>query len=141
VIRWPDHDRSLESSYFDELLENTLESLPEAAREQGRTALESMPLPDSLPTLGDILLGPDGRIWVGEQPPLETFDPEAPSPPHRWFVLGSDGEVEARLTMPRGVRPVRVDGQRLLVIHRGEDVVETVRAYALPVETARSTGG
>lgn len=132
VIRWTDQDRSLSPSFSEQLLEETLKSVPEAARDQARALFERLPVADSVPTLRDVLLGRDGRIWVGAHPVPESLDPEIPSPPQAWFVLSRSGELEARVVAPRGVTLVAVDQDRLLAIHRGADGAETVRVYRLP---------
>ena len=70
----------------------------------------------------DVLLGMDGRVWIGLRPDGDT---------NSWLVLGSEGEPGMRVTLPRNTRLMVANDQYMWGLEVDELGVESVVRYRL----------
>lgn len=78
-----------------------LEEVPEAARQQVRQLLASVPFPDELPTLNNLVMDSSGYLWV------ERYDPPMGTGGN-WRVYDPSGELVGRVAVPPGIYIYRI---------------------------------
>ena len=83
----------------------------------------TVPIADRMPWIGGIVAGEDGEIWVQEYRVFYSQDPG------RWYVLDSNGHWLGIVEGPSQFRLTNVSGGLVWGVWRGEDDVETIRAY------------
>lgn len=116
------------------------------AREEGRAAarpeetrrgLSAFPEPEAISRFWDLLVDPEGFVWVRSFDPFEHALALGGSPAGRggpggeWIVVDRDGTEVARIRIPAGLEPARITADALVGIHRDELGVESVRVHAL----------
>jgi hypothetical protein len=69
-------------------------------------------VPEFQPPVDRVVPGPDGTVWLRRGAYMED---EA-----TWWVIDSDGEIEAQVLMPSRVHILRVDSEHLWGIEKGE---------------------
>ena len=105
----------------------------ESDRERVAALLTSVGMPDSLPSMGVILVDDQGRIWAEEF--LTRVERESAS--HiRWHVLSGDGDHIAQVEVPASLTVTDVSHGYLTGYQRDDFDVERVHSY-----TINSTGG
>jgi hypothetical protein len=87
-----------------------------------------MPIPRHFPAFARVFGAADGGVWVQDQP---GGDPSAASV---WTAFGADRQLAARVTLPRGTRPLEVSAGRLVALVTDDDGVERVSVYHLQAE-------
>ncbi len=83
-------------------------------------------LPDSLPATTDVLIDPEGRVWLGRADAV-------PVDAGPWVVFAADGTHLARVGMPSGFRPTAIGDTTVLGVWTDDLGVESLRLYRLPV--------
>jgi hypothetical protein len=74
-----------------------------------------------VPTISDILPGPDGRLWVRPyDPATDSHSLGRPRSGGEWLVVDTEGRVEARVAVPDGFRLMEIAGDRVAGILRDE---------------------
>jgi hypothetical protein len=74
-----------------------------------------------VPTISDILPGPDGHLWVRPyDPATDSHSLGRPRSGGEWLVVDTDGRVEARVAVPNGFRLMEIAGDRVAGILRDE---------------------
>lgn len=94
-------------------------------RQRVRRARAGMPLPDRRPALRDLVGAGDGGVWVRPAPETWSARPDTVT----WHAFDADGELVARVRLPRDVRPERVGRDFVLGVRRvpaGLDHVDRV---------------
>ncbi|MEZ4457182.1 MAG: hypothetical protein R2882_11630 [Gemmatimonadales bacterium] len=81
-------------------------------------------LPANLPAFETLVAAGTGEIWV-ERPAQRRGEPV------QYVVLAQTGVPIARVQLPEGVRVTDAGRDYVVVVHRDEDGVETVRVYRL----------
>ncbi len=107
-----------------------------ATSEETSAASEKLPfveaaarLPTNFPAFNRLRLDGVGRIWVEEYvPPYETRVPI-------WWILGPDGNVLARTTMPTGFAPRQIDGGEIIGVATDDLGVQFVERRKLTLTT------
>jgi hypothetical protein len=105
-------------------IDATLESLPEAERAERRRFLEAVPLPESAPAFGRIILEPTGRLWVSDYRTVASDRAD-------WHVFDAAGEWLGTVAMPDGFTLEAVVGRRVAGVWRDALDVEHVRTYEI----------
>jgi hypothetical protein len=99
---------------------------PEVADALGIQGPKADILPDSLAATTDVLIDPDGRVWLGRADAV-------PVDPGPWVVSAADGTIIARVRMPDGFRPTAIGEATVLGVWTDDLGVESLRLYRLPV--------
>lgn len=108
-----------------EFLEQRSQAPPEILR-----LLEDVPHRDSYPAFEYLLVDAVGRVWIAMYPrPGEDQD---------WFVVGLDGRVEGRLTLPNGSTLLDATDERVAVLRRNDLDEEYVVVMEIETETQGS---
>lgn len=99
-----------------------------------RRALESLPYPDSLPAIGQLLTDAHGYIWVREYALSDAGSAV-------WWIFSRDGDLTERFVFPAQVsgdrfRVVEIGEDYIAGVHRDDFDVESIRVYALNRGTA-----
>lgn len=90
-----------------------------------RERYRGLPVPDSLPVFGDLVVDRAGRVWVEAYP-----DPE-PDSATSWTVFDRTGRKLSRLRMPGRFRPLEIGAGYVLGVWKDDLDVEYVRLYRL----------
>lgn len=101
---------------------------PEARREAARR-IAAMPIPETMPALGRLVVGRDGSLWVQDYP----ADEEAAT---RWSVFTPGGEPRGRVVVPARFEVKEIGSGYMLGVRRDEMDVERVEMYRLEDGTA-----
>lgn len=96
---------------------------PGARREAARR-IAAMPIPETMPALGRLVVGRDGDLWVQDYP----ADEEAAA---RWTVFGPGGEPRGRVVVPPRFEVKEVGSDYVLGVRKDEMDVERVEMYRL----------
>ncbi|HUE77919.1 MAG TPA: 6-bladed beta-propeller [Longimicrobiales bacterium] len=127
IVRLPHDPRAVTTDHLARYRDQFLEGVPEDQLAQARERLEETPAADRLPAFDDLFVDRLGRLWV------EEFDGFTDRP-DVWTVLGPDGRLLARLTLPPAVRPLDAGEDYLLTYERDDLDVEHVRLHPLRSE-------
>lgn len=93
------------------------------APEEIRRWLSSAPHRDTYPAFEDLLVDDRGRIWIGMFPrAAESQD---------WLVVGPDGRLEGKFTVPGGSRLLDAAGEHVALLRRGAVDEEYVAVMAI----------
>jgi hypothetical protein len=89
-----------------------------AVRDLMRRALGQIPVPAQRPAYSDILVSPDGHVWVGK-----NRGPVAQMPPDAWELFDADGRWLGTVRTPSGFRVLAVGaGDVLGTVNDGQEV-------------------
>lgn len=87
---------------------------------------------DSIPTIADVLADGEGRLWLkGYNPSTDSHWIGRQRTGGEWLVIEADGEVVARVSIPRRVRLMDISGDHIVGVSRDEMDVERVQVFAL----------
>jgi hypothetical protein len=106
-----------------------------------REQLSSMPHPDSLPNLAGLLVDGAGRVWTKRYDPATDalwLHGGASIQGGTWWVVDRDGSVLATATVPEGLIPMQVQGDRVLALSADSLGVERVTVHHLSAPTKAS---
>jgi hypothetical protein len=93
------------------------------APEEIRRWLSNAPNRDTYPAFEDLLVDDRGRIWIGMFPRGgESQD---------WLVVGPDGRLEGKFTVPGGSRLLDAAGEHVALLRRGAVDEEYVAVMAI----------
>jgi hypothetical protein len=81
-------------------------------------------IPRHLPRVRSLVAGPNGEIWA------EQYDGDVREP-STWWIIGTDGRINARIRMVPGFRLSSVLEDRVAGVFRDQDDVESVRVYRI----------
>lgn len=98
------------------------------------SAIATAPRPDSIPSLGGLLVDDAGRLWAKRYDPATDalwLGGGARSAGGSWWVADAEGTIMARAEVPAGFAPVQVEGDRVLGISVDDLGVERVEVRAL----------
>ncbi len=116
--RWRDARTPVSRDLRNRWVKAALESVPAPQRPAAKVVLRDVPLPDSLPTVGNLLAGPDG-VWIARWYPdaVERFGRRRPATDWRILPL-RDGAEPTRFHFDQGVTPAGLteDGRVLLLL-------------------------
>jgi hypothetical protein len=98
--------------------------LDPADRAERRAALESMQLPETLPTYDDLILARDGHIWAADYR-LPWEDQPV------WTVFSPEGVELGRVETPIGFTVHEIGADYILGLDRDELGVERIVLYDL----------
>ena len=130
IIRWADTDRSVSQERMTQYIEFLLGQVPPEQESLMRDRLQGMPHAPRMPAHAELLVSPEGVIWVGEYPGPEAELPtERSSVTRQWVVIGSDGVIQERVQTPRGFMPLSLREDLVWGVYHNEFDVELVRAY------------
>lgn len=93
--------------------------------EERRRALSELPLPDTLPAFGAVVLDAVGNLWV------EEFSVTMPPDGVAWTVFSDRGAVIGRVFTPPNFVPHEIGANYILGLHEDELGVQFVHEYAL----------
>ena len=126
----------------DEFTDNLRRILSEAADGSVAEVFEALPIAETYPMIGTIFVGPPDRaIWVERligvddslAPPVgESMDDWT----YRLYDLfdGGDYEYIGTVEIPKGIKLMASDGERVAGVHRNELDVESVRVLRVVIE-------
>lgn len=130
IIRWADTDRTVTAERMNQHIEFLLEQVPPEQESTMRERLQGMPHAPRMPTHSEVLVSPEGVIWVGEYPGPEAELPTGrASVTRRWVVFGSDGVIRERIQTPTGFMPMSLGEDLVWGVYHNDLDVESVRAY------------
>lgn len=98
--------------------------MPEEIVSQFRSFLEGQRYAEHLPYYGALASDGEGNLWVQEYDPPGKVE-------ERFTIIGGDGALVARVTLPAGLHFLAAAGGRVLGLWRDADGVEQLRVYAL----------
>lgn len=104
-----------------------LADLPDDRRRRVLQRRREMPIPDHRPVLEELVAAPGGGMWVRPSP--ETWN--APPDTVAWHVFSGRGEPVARVRLPRGFHPMRVQPDAVLGVRETDTGVDQVVRYAV----------
>lgn len=144
VVRWLGWSKPLNATTIDSLrvpMAASLDDLrafnPSAADQMLDDLFHSDVLPRSWPALGSAMVDELGRIWVSDFRPTvdlriaTTGGYEPWNQQDAWHILDANGHPLARLRLPAETRLLAVRGDRVAVVSRDEDEVESVSVFAI----------
>jgi len=130
IIRWADTDRAVTQERMNQHIEFLLGQVPPEQEGAMRDRLEGMPYASQMPTHSEVLISPEGVIWVGEYAgPEAEFPTTLGSVSRRWVVFGPDGVIRDRIQTPTGFIPMSLGEDIVWGVYRNDLDVESVRAY------------
>jgi len=130
IIRWADTDRSVSQERMNQYIEFLLGQVPPEQASPMRDRLQGMPHAPRMPAHAEVLVSPEGVIWVGEYPGPEAELPTGRgSVTRQWVVFGSDGVIRERIQTPRGFMPVSLGEDLVWGVYHNDLDMESVRAY------------
>lgn len=94
------------------------------APEELRRALADVPYRSTYPAFADLALDDAGRIWIGSYARPAAVERD-------WIVIGTDGAVDGRLTLPASSRILDIAGDRIAVLSRDALDEEYVSVHRL----------
>ena len=109
--------------FTDEAAARFGESIRTPTREALREELGTIDLPDTQPAFYDLVVDDRQRVWIRRSPEKAK---EA-----TWWVMSSDGELLAKLTLPGDVRLQAVQGEYAYGTISGQEVLPTVIRYRI----------
>jgi hypothetical protein len=87
---------------------------------------------DSIPTISALLADDEGRLWAKQYvPATDSHWTGRRRTGGEWVVVDRGGRVMAHVSVPRGLRPVHIRGDRILGVAFDEHDVERVQVHAL----------
>lgn len=138
IVRWPDHDRSVDGPFLSRWSEMVEDAPPEI-----RQFVETVPRRERFPAYSALVGTKAGEVLVGEYPgpvgiwPVghgegpEGFQPELRVPARRWLVFDPEGALLAKVSTPEGFEPYAVREGLMWGVYTNELDVESIRAYEL----------
>ena len=135
IVRWDVADRRVRDADVDAERKRIRDLLETRRPNRERAANLTLSLDadrrvaELFPTLGALLVGDDGRMWVKEY--ARPTDSER----DRWLMFDSEGQLQCRLRTPSGLQVTEFGGDYLLGVGRDEADAERVLLYqfTLPV--------
>lgn len=101
-----------------------LEEADAAFRQQTARNLEEMPYPGTFPAFADLMVDPDGNLWV--------LDYSRPGDERRrWVVFAPDGRARGAVETPPALRVLDIGRDYVLGVWQDELDVEHVRLHRL----------
>jgi hypothetical protein len=131
IVRWPDHDRSIESRHEEALFEAAVAAEPAVSRAALREILSRTPRAARLPAYEGLIGSDDGHVWVGRYRGPEYSFRGQRQPRQEWLVFDSLGVLAATVETPDGFQPYLVSGARVWGAFAHEDGAQSVRAYSV----------
>ena len=99
-------------------------NMPPEITAQYRSFLEAQRYAAHIPFVGSLAADAGGNIWVQEYPrPGDDAD--------RFTIVGRDGALLARATLPAGLELLAAGNDRILGLSRDADGVQQVRVHRL----------
>lgn len=123
------------------IIDSAAALVPPEQAEGRREQLGSIPLPERLSTWWEYIVDSEGFVWVRPYEPLRHAAAlgglSAPGGyvlagrggGGRWLILSPDGERIGEVDVPEGLRPVHIEGDRLLALRTDELGVEYVQVH------------
>ena len=134
IVRWPSLEEALLPeevarirSRYDSATAETRAQAPEYAAGVRETRFGSAALPPIRPTIGQLIVDDESRIWVSRFMPINLGALEGEA----WHVLGKDGRTVARFSLPAGSRLAAVAGGMVAVVRRDSLDVEEIAVLTL----------
>ena len=128
IVRRPQVDLTITQAAIDAALSRRLRGVPEGSRARFRSALMSMPRPDTRPAFEHMLVDRGGNVWVSSVDNAArgrfTWGPD-------WHVFDPGGVWLGTVTMPSHVQPMDIGNDWVLGIYTDELDVQHVRMYDL----------
>ncbi len=109
-VRIEGYDLSGADTMAARILDARLADVKEpAVRELMRRAMGQIPVPAERPAYSDILVSPDGHVWVGKH-----RGPRVQMPPMAWEVFDADGRWLGTVGTPPGLHVLAVGDENIL---------------------------
>ncbi|UCF20105.1 MAG: hypothetical protein JSU87_01475 [Gemmatimonadota bacterium] len=124
LIRLPGLDLSVSEQDVEAARQARLASEPEGRREMARAHLAALEVPETRPAYEDLLVDPDGNLWVADYAPH-------PNPPTTWRVFEADGALLGSVQVPDAFQLYQIGDDWVLGVWRDDVGVERVRVYSL----------
>lgn len=122
--RIPDRDLRIKSNEVREHIEFLLESSLPDERLFLERSLESMPVPETRPAHGKLLVDDQDFLWVGEWS-------QFPGVPRTWTIMSVEGQWLGEVTMPPGFQPHDIGSNWILGTESDGLGVDYIVLYSL----------
>jgi hypothetical protein len=87
---------------------------------------------DSIPAISALLADDEGRLWAKQYAPAtDSHWTGRRRTGGEWVVVDRDGRAIARVSVPKGLRPMQIQGDRILGVAFDEYDVERLQVHAL----------
>ena len=126
IIRWPDHNRSVEDADIDRYREARVAAIDdENRRREERAYLAAVPYDRRFPVYDRILPTADGGVW------LRAFRRPGETGPRQWMVIDAEGRLLGAVAAPERLWIFEVGTDYVLGLERDDLDLEHVRLYRL----------
>ncbi len=123
IVRFEDGKRPVDDAVRARILRHRVAEASPGNEAAVRSSFAGETLPDSIPVFSAILVDARNRVWV------ERYQPEYETGPTLWWIIGTDGRIEATIALPHRFTPHQVDDSLIVGVERDELDVERVREY------------
>lgn len=116
-IRWPEFERAIAPEELDAVSQELFGRPVARGGPVAQAMLTGGSIPDRRPTIGRLIAGDSGEIWVVEFEPLLVQPAD-----RRWYVLDDTGRPVGRISLQRELRArlLDVQGDTVLVVRRDD---------------------
>lgn len=108
---------------YEQATDALLTSVPAQAREQVRTWVLGIPMPEALPPFSALFADPEGGVWAQLSMPGDAAT--------RLRALSADGRPRADISIPESLTVFEVGADYVLGLHEDEDGEQHVLVYHL----------
>ncbi len=130
IVRWEDQDRTVTPERMSQFVDFLVSQGPPDQANAMRKQVAGMPFAPRAPAHAQVIVSPEGVLWVGEYPGPEMEMPAGRKlAARRWVVFGPDGRMLERIETPPGFIPMSLTEGLVWGVYFNELDVESVRAY------------